>query len=108
MRLILTDAAKADIRRILRTTRAQFGPQQVPKYRALISDARRRLRENPALGHHRDGLPPEGRLFHMSQPGKPASHFFMYFVDAAENIVVVVRVVHDAMDMKRQWPKISR
>jgi plasmid stabilization system protein ParE len=108
VRLILTEAAKADISEILRTTRVQFGPLQVPKYRTLLSDARRRLRDNPTLGHHRDGLPPYGRLFHISQRGKPASHFFMYFVDATENAVVVVRVVHDAMDLKRHWPKTPR
>lgn len=104
MRLILTDTAKADIRKILRSTLAQFGPHQVPKYRALISEARKRLRENPGLGHHREGLPPEGRLFHISQRGRPASHFFMYFVDATADTVVVVRVVHDAMEMGRHWP----
>ena len=105
MRLILTDAAKADIRKILRDTLAQFGPLQVPKYRALIAEARKNLRENPGLGHHRAGLPPEGRLFHISQRGRPASHFFAYYVDARAQTVVIVRVVHDAMEIPRHWPK---
>ena len=69
MRLILTEAARADIRDILHSTRAQFGPLQVPKYRFMISDSRRRIRQNPGLGHHREGLPPEGRLLHISQRG---------------------------------------
>ncbi|HKY40246.1 MAG TPA: type II toxin-antitoxin system RelE/ParE family toxin [Polyangiaceae bacterium] len=104
MRLILTETAKADIRDILRSTRVQFGPLQVKKYRALIAEARKRLRETPGLGHHRDGLPPEGRLFHISQRGRPASHFLAYFVDVSAEIVVVVRVVHDAMDVPLHWP----
>jgi len=104
VRLILTETAKADIRDILRSTRTQFGPLQVPRYRALIAEARKRLRETPNLGHHREGLPPEGRLFHISQPGRPARHFLAYFVDEAADTVVVVRVVHDAMDMPRHWP----
>lgn len=104
MRLILTETAKADIRDILRSTRVDFGPLQVPKYRALIAEARKRIRENPNLGHHREGLPPEGRLFHISQRGRPASHFLAYFVDEAAETVVLVRVVHDAMDMPRHWP----
>jgi plasmid stabilization system protein ParE len=105
VRLILTNAAKTDIRRILRSTRAQFGPLQVPRYRALIAEARKNLRENPGLGHHHEGLPPEGRLFHISQRGRPASHFFAYYVDASAQAVVVVRVVHDAMEIPRHWPK---
>ena len=108
MRLILTDAAKTDIRKILRTTLAQFGPLQVPKYRVLIADARKRIRDNPELGHHRPDLPPEGRAFHISQRGKPASHIFLYFVDEVASTVVVVRVLHDAMDMPRHWPKNPR
>ena len=39
MKLALTEAAKADIRAILRRTREQFGTLQVPKYRALLADA---------------------------------------------------------------------
>lgn len=108
MRLVLTETAKADVRRILRSTREQFGPEQVRKYASLIAEARQRLRANPALGHHRDGLPPEGRLFHISQRGRPARHFFMYYVDAPERKITVVRVVHDAMDLSRHWPKKAR
>jgi plasmid stabilization system protein ParE len=108
VRLILTEAAKADIRQILRTTRAQFGPLQVPRYRALISEARQRLRADPGLGHHRDGLPPEGRVFHISQRGKPASHFLVYAFDASASSVIVVRVLHDAVDIGRHWPAQPR
>lgn len=104
MRLVFTEAAKADVRKILRDTLAKFGKLQVPKYRALIAEARKAIRENPGRGHHRDGLPPEGRLFHISQRGRPASHFFLYYVDESEESVVVLRVVHDAMDMPKHWP----
>jgi plasmid stabilization system protein ParE len=105
VRVILTDAARADIRKILVRTRAEFGPAQVPRYRALLSEARRRLAEDPRLGHHRAGLPPEGRLFHISQRGRPARHFFLYFVDDSQRAVVVVRILHDAMDMPKHWAK---
>jgi plasmid stabilization system protein ParE len=105
VRLFLTDLAKADIREILRTTRAQFGPLQVPKYRALIAEARKNLRDNPGLGHHREGLPPGWRLFHISQRGRPARHFFLYMVDHTQSRVDVLRVLHDAMDIPRRWSK---
>jgi len=108
VRLILTDAAKADVRKILRDTRVKHGPLQVPKYRALIAEARMRLRENPNLGHHREGLPPEARLFHISQRGRPARHFFAYFVDPSDDVLVVVRILHDAMNMPKHWPDSTR
>ena len=104
MRLFLSDIAKADIREILRTTRAQFGPLQVPKYRALIAEARKNLRDNPGLGHHRDGLPSDWRLFHISQRGRPARHFVLYVVNQTEDRIDVLRVLHDAMDIPRHWP----
>jgi len=104
VKLALTDAAKADIRAVLRRTREQFGPLQVPKYRALLAEARKRIRENPNLGHTREGLPPEWRLFHIGQRGRPARHFLLYIVREAEGGVIVLRVLHDAMDIPRHWP----
>jgi len=77
---------------------------QVPRYRALIVEARSRLKADPNLGHHREGLPPEARIFHISQPGRPASHFFLYWVDVAESRIEVLRVLHDATDIPRYWP----
>lgn len=104
MRLVLAEAAKGDIRGILRTTRARFGAMQVSRYRLLISQARQRLKADLNLGHHREGLPPEARLFHISQPGRPASHFFLYWVNEADSRIEVLRVLHDAMDIPRYWP----
>jgi plasmid stabilization system protein ParE len=99
VRVVFTEAAKTDIRHILRETRAMFGALQVSRYRALISDARRRLRDFPSLGHHRYGLPPEGRLLHIGQPGRPASHFFLYRINDSANTAEVLRVLHEAMDI---------
>jgi plasmid stabilization system protein ParE len=104
VRLVLTDAAKADIRTILRRTRTNFGDLQVPRYRALITEARQRVREDPGLGHAREGLPPDWRLFHISQAGRRASHFLLYTVNTTEQLVVVLRVLHDAMDIPKHWP----
>jgi len=105
VRLVLAEAAKTDIQRILRTTRLDFGPLQVPVYRALIAEARQRLKLEPSLGHHREGLPPEARLFHISQPGRPASHFFLFRVNQEARVIEVLRVLHDAMDIPAYWPR---
>ena len=104
MKLALTEAAKADIRAILRRTREQFGALHVTKYRALLADARKRIREKPNLGHARESLPPDWRLFHISQRGKAARHFLLYVVHEAEGLVIVLRVLRDAMDIPRKWP----
>jgi plasmid stabilization system protein ParE len=104
VKVALTDAAKADVRRILRTTRDQFGAAQVPRYRALISEARRQLSAHPYLGHGREDLPPHWRLFHIARRGRPARHFFLYVVNDAEQRVVVLRVLHDAMDIPAIGP----
>lgn len=103
MRVFFSEAAKADIRAILRETREKFGPMQVPRYRALIAEARERLQQMPTLGHRREGLPPEARLFHISQPGRSASHFFLFRVNDTEGRIDVLRVMHEAMDIPRHW-----
>jgi toxin ParE1/3/4 len=103
VKVVFTEAAKADIRQVIRFTRQRWGQQQVLAYRALILAARNRLSEDPALGHHREELPPEGRIFHISQTGMPASHFFLYQI-AQDNTVEVLRFLHEAMDLPRHWP----
>ena len=103
MRVVFTEAAKADIRHVIRYTRQRWGQHQVLAYRALIIEARNRLSEDPFLGHQREGLPPEGRIFHLGQPGKPASHFPLYQVGQGST-VIVLRFLHEAMDTPRHWP----
>jgi len=107
MKIVFSTSAKADIREALRYTRARFGASQVRVYRARISAARKRLQENPGIGHHRDGLPPEGRLLHISEPSKPACHFFLYRVDVASKTIFVVRFIHDAMNIPAHWHPMS-
>jgi toxin ParE1/3/4 len=106
LRVVFTAAAKTDIQRVIRYTRQRWGPQQVLAYRELILEARNRLEATPSIGHHREGLPPDGQVFHIGQPGKPASHFFLYQVVQGKT-VVVLRMLHEAMDMPRHWPRRS-
>jgi|SRR5882724_10549430 len=102
-RIVFTAIAKADIRRALRFTVRRFGRNQLAEYRALMRDARKRLAENPLLGHRRDDLPPEARVFHIGQEGRSASHFFLYRV-VDDGTVQVLRVLHKSMDAPRQLP----
>ena len=92
------------IRRALRFIVRRFGRNQLAAYRGLMLEGRKRLAENPLLGHRREGLPPEARVFHISQEGRPASHFFLYRV-ADDGTVQVLRVLHKSMDAARHLPK---
>ncbi|SRR6266545_1387356 len=102
-RIVFTAIAKADIRRALRFTVRRFGRSQLVEYRALMLEARKHLAENPLLGHRRDDLPAEARVFHIGQEGRPASHFFLYRI-ADHGTVQVLRVLHKSMDVPRHWP----
>ena len=102
-RIVFTAIAKADIRRALRFTVRRFGRDQLAEYRALMLEARKSLAENPLLGHRREDLPPEARVFYIGQEGRPASHFFLYRV-ADDGTVQVLRVLHKSMDAPRHWP----
>ncbi len=64
-RIVFTAIAKADIRRALRFTVRRFGRSQLVEYRALMLEVRKHLAENPLLGHRRDDLPAEARVFHI-------------------------------------------
>jgi len=54
------------------------------------------------------GLPPDWRLFHISQRGRPARHFILYILNRAEKRVDVLRVLHDAMDIPQHWAERQR
>jgi len=71
-RIVFTAIAKADIRRALRFTVRRFGRSQLVEYRALMLEVRKHLAENPLLGHRRDDLPAEARVFHIGQEQEPA------------------------------------
>jgi toxin ParE1/3/4 len=53
-------------------------------------------------------LPPDWRLLHISQHGRPARHFILYIVNRTEDRIDVLRVLHDAMDIPRHWPERPR
>jgi plasmid stabilization system protein ParE len=52
-------------------------------------------------------LPPEARVFHIGQEGRPASHFFLYRIADDDGTVQVLRVLYKSMDAPRHLPKKS-
>jgi len=102
-RIVFSSQAKADVAAILQETRRTYGPAQVKRYRALLTEARRHLLQFPGQGHRREGLPDDWRLFHIRQPGRNAAHFYLYIFTEVDNRIDVLRVLHESMDVSRHW-----
>jgi toxin ParE1/3/4 len=109
LRFRLTQLAEADIRSILRQTNQQFGPQQVRRYEALLQAAIDRVAADPFGLHTRPrrdvGLPV--RSFHVAAASgrRGAAAHQLFFVvksmPSAEQEVLIVRVLHERMDVDR-------
>ena len=111
MRPHVTAKARRDILAILATSRAQFGLDAQRRYRVMLEQAIRDIAENP----QRPGVAspsdlPEGlRLYHTrharshlpleTRVGRPR-HFVAFRL--VDDVVEVLRVLHDAMDLARQ------
>ncbi|WP_395018299.1 type II toxin-antitoxin system RelE/ParE family toxin [Dongia sp.] len=92
-RLVLADAALADLRGIAEYTIERWGAAQKRRYLAALHAAVRRLRRNPTLGRNRPDL---RRGYHTFLV---ARHVIFYRFDKDE--CEIVRILHDRMDMHR-------
>ena len=102
----LSAAADADITQILRSTRRQFGRDQMARYRALLTRTADLAADDP--------LPPGSWSAHELLPGLRARHaaiaagrraaavyVFYDLASADEPHVLIVRVLHQRMDPAR-------
>ncbi|WP_459857394.1 type II toxin-antitoxin system RelE/ParE family toxin [Dongia sp. agr-C8] len=92
-RLVLADAALADLRAIADYTQQRWGAAQKRRCLAALHAALRRLRRKPALGRERPEL---RRGYHTFLVARHVV-FFRFDDDECE----VVRILHDRMDMHR-------
>jgi toxin ParE1/3/4 len=100
--------AEKDFARILKYTRDTFGERQVDVYRVTLIDALVALNDGPDVqgSTARDEILPGLRTLHVARKGRRGRHFVMY--RAADNQVIeVVRILHDAMDLARHVPPES-
>ena len=100
----LSRRASRDVDSVLRYTGRKFGPRQVGSYGDLIREAVARVARGPyGLGTRaRDDLRPGCRSFHVARiagRSRAARHIVFYRVAADE--VIVLRVLHDAMNPRR-------
>jgi plasmid stabilization system protein ParE len=108
--LRLTRGALADIRRIVRRSKAEFGPSAEARYKLLLDQALQDLAEDP----HRVGVKPipdvrpRYFVYHITfsklnvtgrAVGRPR-HIFVFSIDGPQSVLIVA-VVHEREMLER-------
>ena len=111
-RVILSPAARHDIRDILLWSLDNFGAAAAARYRALLIQALRDIETNPTRpgSQPRPELAEGARTYHLafsrgSVQGKPLKaprHFILYRLGTAG--LAVARILHDSRDLARHVP----
>jgi len=96
MKLVLTDAALDDLRSIRDYTLETWGEVQEERYLRKIWSRIESLRADPFRYRLREELFPGCRL------ASEGRHVLLF--RASDGILEIVRVLHSAMDFKRQLP----
>jgi toxin ParE1/3/4 len=104
-RVRLTDQAELDLLDISRWTSENFGARQAEHYVETIMLAIEALTDGPeTLGTiARDELAPGVRTLHIARQGRKARHFVVFRV-ADDQVLEVLRLLHDSMDLARHLP----
>lgn len=96
MKVRLSPDAVDDLDGIEEFGTARWGTAQSARYLAMLRAAADRLAANPSLGRARDGVPRAYRLYSV------ASHVVVFRADPAADQLVVLRVLHQKMDVGRR------
>lgn len=104
-RLRLADRARVDLQLAIAWSRQTFGEAQAERYRKALQAAVDSLRHAPLGTGTRDraDLGPGVRLLHMRRAGQRGRHCLVYRLIEPET-VILLRVLHDAMDLARHLP----
>lgn len=104
-RIRLGSEAEADYLRILDWTTETFGPGQADIYEGHLLAALDALMDGPEIlgSVARPEIRPDLRTYHIARRGVPARHFICYRA-APNNVIEVLRILHDAMDLQRHIP----
>ena len=105
-RIRLSDQAERDLIAISRWTAENFGHSQAEQYVETILQAIDDLIAGPeTLGTKaRDELAPGIRTLHTARHGRKARHFVVFRV-ADDQVLEVLRLLHDSMDLARHLPR---
>jgi len=110
--LEITAPARRDIADILRHSLDEFGAAAELRYNALLKQALRDLKADPARAgvSQRPGLPDDIHLYHLNgsrertaaEVVKTPRHFVAFRLAAAR--IEVLRILHDSRDLARHLP----
>jgi len=101
----LSEAAEVDFESILTRTADQFGEEHARLYEDILRSAIASLREGPSTPGARP-RPEVGRgvySLHAARSKRRARHFILFHIEG-ETRIVIVRILHDAMDLPRRLP----
>jgi toxin ParE1/3/4 len=103
--VILSGEAEKDFARILTYTGDTFGPRQAEIYETTLLSAIALLGTDPEIlgSVARDELRPGIRSLHVARNGRRGRHVIMYRAKP-EQVIEIVRILHDAMDFARHIP----
>jgi toxin ParE1/3/4 len=103
---LVTDAAKADFRAVLKETGEKFGTRQREIYKGLIATGVRMVSADPERGGSwdRNAVMAGLRAFHLANAAGrhgAAAHALYYMVEptsAGSRCVVILRLLHESME----------
>lgn len=106
--VLVAPAAEADFNAIVEWTAERFGDGQARSYADVLSSVIDSLDEGPTVrgAKRRLDLGPDVSTLHVSREGRRGRHFVVFRVgrDGPDEVIVVLRVLHDAMDLTRHLP----
>jgi toxin ParE1/3/4 len=98
--LELTRHARNDIETILSKTEETWGDRQADVYESLLHEALETIQENPHIGKARPDLKEGLFCFGVSR------HFLFYTLN--DQVIYVIRVLHDRMDYIRHLKDFNK
>lgn len=112
---VVTDAAKLDFKAVLKETKDLFGTGQRAVYKRLISEAVKKIAEEPARGGSwdRGGVVPGLRAFHLEHAASrsgAAAHTLYYAVERltdGSQRVVILRLLQESMEPRMHISRAS-
>jgi toxin ParE1/3/4 len=101
--IVLGAEAERDFSHIIDWTTENFGPRQAARYADLMLAGIDVIAENPFSSRSREREEIGGgyRTVHLARPGR---HFILYRMEGTDT-VLVVRILHDSMELSRHVPK---
>ncbi|CAM5466301.1 type II toxin-antitoxin system RelE/ParE family toxin [Eoetvoesiella caeni] len=92
---VLTEAAEADIREIIRYTRNQWGDTQVRRYIEALEQGIVRLAASQGTFKDMSALYPRLRMAH-------CEHHYVFCLPSESAPALVVAILHERMDLMRR------